>query len=293
MTFGLACCAVEMMHAGAARLDLDRYGVVFRPSPRQSDVMIVAGTLVNKMAPALRKVYDQMPDPKWVISMGSCANGGGYYHYSYSVVRGCDRVVPVDVYVPGCRRPPRRWCTDPAAAEEDLAYTDHRPLTLHLTRARQAPMAEQHPSSTDCPHVSLVRRSSVEPRGEVTLEVPAAEWHATALALRDEFGFEQAVDLCGVDYLGYGSDEWDTADVSSQGFSRGVEGKAQGRFAWGEFPPRCRRCPPAAHADPALRRGRPAAFVPAQPDDAPALLRPDEALPVVSADRHLAGPELV
>ena len=71
MTFGLACCAVEMMHAGAARLDLDRYGVIFRPSPRQSDVMIVAGTLVNKMAPALRKVYDQMPDPKWVISMGS------------------------------------------------------------------------------------------------------------------------------------------------------------------------------------------------------------------------------
>ena len=102
MTFGLACCAVEMMHAGAARLDLDRYGVVFRPSPRQSDVMIVAGTLVNKMAPALRKVYDQMPDPKWGISMGSCANGGGYYHYSYAVVRGCDRIVPVDVYVPGC-----------------------------------------------------------------------------------------------------------------------------------------------------------------------------------------------
>ena len=102
MTFGLACCAVEMMHAGAARIDLDRYGVVFRPSPRQSDVMIVAGTLCNKMAPALRKVYDQMPDPKWVISMGSCANGGGYYHYSYSVVRGCDRVVPVDIYVPGC-----------------------------------------------------------------------------------------------------------------------------------------------------------------------------------------------
>ncbi len=102
MTFGLACCAVEMMHAGAARLDLDRMGVIFRPSPRQSDVMIVAGTLVNKMAPALRKVYDQMADPKWVISMGSCANGGGYYHYSYAVVRGCDRIVPVDIYVPGC-----------------------------------------------------------------------------------------------------------------------------------------------------------------------------------------------
>ncbi|KAJ4942763.1 hypothetical protein JOQ06_005277 [Pogonophryne albipinna] len=102
MTFGLACCAVEMMHMAAPRYDMDRFGVVFRASPRQSDVMIVAGTLTNKMAPALRKVYDQMPEPRYVISMGSCANGGGYYHYSYSVVRGCDRIVPVDIYVPGC-----------------------------------------------------------------------------------------------------------------------------------------------------------------------------------------------
>lgn len=107
VVLGLACCAVEMMHMAAARYDQDRLGVVFRASPRQSDIMIVAGTLTNKMAPALRKVYDQMPEPRmsffgvcvpcltavigWVISMGSCANGGGYYHYSYSVVRGCDR----------------------------------------------------------------------------------------------------------------------------------------------------------------------------------------------------------
>ena len=102
MTFGLACCAVEMMHTSMPRYDLERFGTAPRASPRQSDLIIVAGTLTNKMAPALRKVYDQMPEPRYVISMGSCANGGGYYHYSYAVVRGCDRVVPVDIYVPGC-----------------------------------------------------------------------------------------------------------------------------------------------------------------------------------------------
>jgi NADH dehydrogenase (ubiquinone) Fe-S protein 7 len=102
LSFGLACCAIEMMHLSMPRYDQDRLGIIFRASPRQADVMIVAGTVTNKMAPALRQCYDQMPDPKWVISMGSCANGGGYYHYSYSVVRGVDRICPVDIYVPGC-----------------------------------------------------------------------------------------------------------------------------------------------------------------------------------------------
>ena len=101
MTFGLACCAVEMMQTAMPRYDLERFGAAPRGSPRQSDVMIVAGTLTNKMAPALRKVYDQMPEQDtsylWVL-----CKWRGYYHYSYSVVRGCDRIVPVDVYVPGC-----------------------------------------------------------------------------------------------------------------------------------------------------------------------------------------------
>ncbi len=105
MTFGLACCAIEMMSTYMAHHDLDRFGVVTWPSPRQSDVMIVAGTVVKKMAEPLRLLYEQMPEPKWVIAMGSCATNGGPYYRSYSVVMGVDHIVPVDVYVPGC--PPR------------------------------------------------------------------------------------------------------------------------------------------------------------------------------------------
>ncbi len=104
MTFGLACCAIEMMAAGASRYDFDRFGIIFRASPRQSDVMIVAGTVTYKMAPVIRKVYDQMPEPRWVISMGSCSTAGGPFN-TYSTLQGVDQVVPVDIYVSGC--PPR------------------------------------------------------------------------------------------------------------------------------------------------------------------------------------------
>ena len=128
LTFGLACCAIEMMAAGASRFDLDRFGAgVFRPSPRQCDLMIVAGTINKKMAPAVVTLYEQMPSPKWVIAMGNCAISGGPFAIpeNYNVIEGADRLIPVDVYVPGCPPRPEALLEAIFTLQEKIAGTRH------------------------------------------------------------------------------------------------------------------------------------------------------------------------
>ncbi len=141
-TFGLACCAIEMMTTGAARYDLGRFGMeVFRASPRQADLMIVAGRVSQKMAPVLRQIYDQMPDPKWVLSMGVCASSGGMFN-NYAIVQGVDHIVPVDMYLPGC--PPRpEMLIDSILRLHDKIM--HEPLGAKRVKQLEAKHAEHPP----------------------------------------------------------------------------------------------------------------------------------------------------
>jgi NADH-quinone oxidoreductase subunit B len=160
-TFGLACCAIEMMSTGASRFDLDRFGAgAFRPSPRQADVMIVAGTVTYKMASRVRRLYDQMPDPKYVIAMGACTTGGGpYFEYGYHVVKGVDLVVPVDVYVPGC--PPR-----PEALLEGIMRLQDKVRGHRIARDPGAARGERRQVDDELPlphHSGFVRSSEVKP----------------------------------------------------------------------------------------------------------------------------------
>jgi NADH-quinone oxidoreductase subunit B len=161
-TFGLACCAIEMMGAGAAHYDLSRWGMeIFRASPRQADLMIVAGRVSQKMAPVLRQVYDQMVEPKWVISMGVCASSGGMFN-NYAIVQGVDQVVPVDVYVPGC--PP---------GPETLM---HGILQLHEQIHNGELMKRRHASPTGGAAIEVVQRDGVSfPAPDRAADAPAPE----------------------------------------------------------------------------------------------------------------------
>ena len=235
-TFGLACCAIEMMSVGAADYDLSRLGMeVFRASPRQADLMIVAGRVSQKMAPVLRQVYDQMMEPKWVISMGVCASTGGMFN-NYAIVQGVDQIVPVDVYAPGCppspetlihailtlhekirtgeiaRRPER-----PTAAEQISGWTARGP---RRRAGEDAPMTAEKTGTTaatdPAPATGATGAAATAVAPAVLPDVPRApgrqtdemafpprdRYHDLVAAYRDT-GFELCADVCAVDYLSH------------------------------------------------------------------------------------------
>jgi NADH-quinone oxidoreductase subunit B len=176
-TFGLACCAIEMMAAGAPRFDLGRWGMeIFRASPRQADLMIVAGRVSQKMAPVLRQVYDQMPEPKWVISMGVCASSGGMFN-NYAIVQGVDHVVPVDMYLPGC--PPR-----PEMLIDAILKLQEKILNEPLGERRRKQLAAEQAS--DVRHGKLLVAPGATPSSYRMDRERKAEWARAVAEGREE-----------------------------------------------------------------------------------------------------------
>jgi NADH-quinone oxidoreductase subunit B len=209
-TFGLACCAIEMMATGAADFDLARFGMeVFRGSPRQADLMVVAGRVSQKMAPVLRQVYDQMVEPKWVISMGVCASTGGMFN-NYAIVQGVDQIVPVDVYAPGCPPNPQTLIHAILTLHEKIRLgelTKRRPgatgagidTAVRSRSSGDAPlMAAEVASAAELAGANVL--ASTRAGGQEVLHVTRERYLEVAGALR-ESGFEMCADLCAVDYL--------------------------------------------------------------------------------------------
>ncbi|SFK33807.1 NuoB/complex I 20 kDa subunit family protein [Geodermatophilus ruber] len=181
-TFGLACCAIEMMATGAGRYDLARFGMeVFRASPRQADLMIVAGRVSQKMAPVLRQIYDQMPEPRWVLSMGVCASSGGMFN-NYAIVQGVDHIVPVDMYLPGC--PPR-----PEMLVDAILKLHHKIMNEPLgpKRVRQLAQAQADGAATDL-HVEMPSSVRVDKAARAAYERAAAERRTGQFAIEQRGG---------------------------------------------------------------------------------------------------------